>query len=121
MARRILLNAGFEDGVLGQWTDASANLTEAVTTTRPHSGVYSIQVTRINSTGPWQIFSGSAAGVKAIQGIAAGDLVTTECWVIHDSTVNRNMNVRHRHYVGTTLISDVNGTVVSVPPDTWTL
>lgn len=109
----------YDGGSIGTWTGASVNLAEGIANDQYHSGSGSLRQQRLTSTGPLQLFSGTGPGPKAIQGLAAGELIRTSMWVRHNDTVPRNFTLRHRHYNGTTLVNETDSAAVTVPPNTW--
>lgn len=109
--------ADFEDGTSGTWNPASASFTFNVDNAMKHRGQYSLKIVRPATTGNMQVFSATSTEPKVP--VVAGEQVYSSIWVRHEYPGSRTMYLRHRHYAGNALVTDVNATAVPVPPNVW--
>ena len=117
--RNILPNDGTFEQELSGWVTATPNVEADRDTAHARTGNWSLRVTRTNGNGAWQVFTGAGSYNPKVPA-RPGGIVTTRAWVYHEREDATPIVVRHRHYLGNTLIEEVGETHTEVPPGVWT-
>jgi hypothetical protein len=111
----------FEDGVVGNWTSATANIAVANDATMAHGGTSSLRLTRTSGAGVIQVFSNTQPQAPQNPPVVPGETILRSGWIRHDAVDARAFRIRARYNLGNAGLVDLVGPDVMIQPNAWTL